>query len=73
MVLGGTDRKLVVSQYHTPTHVLRVVDLCDGGCLGDGLVHSLYEHPVTSRHSTDLNLIAGLRDPQTTNLREPRL
>ncbi len=31
------------------------------GCLGDGLVHSLYEHPVTSRHLTDLNLIAGLR------------
>ena len=52
-----------------PTHVLAATELSDGGGLGDGPVHALYEDPVASRHSAHLHSVSSLRDPQVANLK----
>ena len=42
--------------------------LRDGGGLSDGQVNALNHHPVSCRHSTDLDRVTSLRHPQSTNL-----
>ena len=43
-------------------------ELRDGGSLSDGQVNALHHHPVSCRHSTDLDGVTSLRHPQSTNL-----
>ena len=60
---GSWRQRLCPALILAMTYVFASCQLCDGGCLGDGLIDALHHDPVAGWNSVNLDGIACLRDP----------